>query len=292
MIVSMTGYGKASCNIDGRKIVIEIRSLNSKQLDLYTRFIPEIREYEMEFRNLVAGSLVRGKIEVQINYEQSALAQPATINADMVAGYVEQLKHISHTLGIGQPADLLSIAMRLPEVTRTERNSLTADEAESVRKALGLAISETEDFRLREGGTIGVLLKECIENIRTNLTATKALEPARITRIRERIRESLSQLPQAADADHNRFEQELIYYIEKIDFSEEKNRLANHLDFFLSTMDDTNQPPGKKLGFIGQEIGREINTLGSKAYDADIQKLVVGMKDELEKIKEQLANVL
>lgn len=292
MIQSMTGYGKANCDIDGRKVIIEVKCLNSKQLDLYTRFVPELRECEIELRNLIAAKLQRGKIEVQISYDQSAQALPASINKDLVVAYIDQLKDIANNLGTIQVADLLSIAMRLPDVTRTDRTMLATEEVENIRIGLGLALVAAEDFRIREGQTIDHLLRESIEKIRDSLKLTLTLEPARMIRIRERIREGLAQMAGMADADPNRFEQELIYYIEKIDFSEEKNRLANHLDFFLQTMNETTQPPGKKLGFISQEIGREINTLGSKAYDADIQKLVVGMKDELEKIKEQLANVL
>lgn len=292
MIQSMTGYGKATCDIEGRRIIIEVKCLNSKQLDLYTRFVPELREYEIELRNIVAAKLQRGKIEVQINYDQSAQVLPASINSELIVTYIDQLQAIAQHLGTVAPADLLSIAMRLPDVTRADRTTLTPEEVEIVRKGLGLALVAAEDFRMREGQTIDQLLRESISKIREALKESLVLEPTRLTRIRDRIRESLAQLAGLAEADPNRFEQELIYYIEKIDFSEEKNRLANHLDFFLQTMDETTQPPGKKLGFISQEIGREINTLGSKAYDADIQKLVVGMKDELEKIKEQLANVL
>ena len=291
MIRSMTGYGKAETLLPDKKLTIEVRALNSKQLDTNTRIPSLYKEKELEIRKLIASALERGKVECSFFYELSTETSSGTINEMVVKGYYEQLSKISEELGLKASQELLSIAMRMPDTIRTDRTELEEEEWNSVKEGLLLALTQVNSFRLQEGESLDKDLRERIVSITARLADIEKLEGDRIARIRERIGNNLEEYIGKEGKDENRFEQELIFYMEKLDISEEKVRLANHLSYFLETMENEG-PAGKKLGFISQELGREINTLGSKANHVDIQRLVVEMKDELERIKEQILNVL
>jgi uncharacterized protein (TIGR00255 family) len=287
----MTGYGKAETLLPDKKLTIEVRSLNSKQLDINTRLPTLYREKELEIRQMIASGLERGKVECSIFYELSQEASSGIINEPVVKGYYEQLGRISGELGLKASLELLSIVMRMPDTIRNDRTVLEAQEWSQVKEGLMHALGQVNGFRLQEGESLDKDLRERISSINSALSAVELLESDRITRIRERIGNTLSEFIGKEGIDENRFEQELIFYMEKLDISEEKVRLANHCSYFLETMEEKGAV-GKKLGFISQEMGREINTLGSKANHVDIQRLVVEMKDELERIKEQILNVL
>ena len=291
MIRSMTGYGKAERLLHDKKLTIEVRALNSKQLDTNTRIPSLYKEKELEIRKLIASTLERGKVECSFFYELSTEASSGTINEIVVKGYYEQLSKISDELGLKASQELLSIAMRMPDTIRNERTALEEEEWNSVKEGLKQALMQVNGFRIQEGESLDKDLRERIVSITARLADIEKLEGDRIARIRERIGNNLEEYIGKEGKDENRFEQELIFYMEKLDISEEKVRLANHLSYFLETMENEG-PAGKKLGFISQELGREINTLGSKANHVDIQRLVVEMKDELERIKEQILNVL
>ncbi len=291
MIRSMTGYGKAEALLPDKKLTIEVRALNSKQLDTNTRIPSLYKEKELEIRKLIASTLERGKVECSFFYELSTETSSGTINEVVVKAYYEQLSKISEGLGLKASQELLSIAMRMPDTIRNDRAELEEEEWNSVKESLGQALGHVNDFRVQEGESLDKDLRERIVSIRARLVDVEKLEGDRIARIRERIGNNLEEFLGKEGKDENRFEQELIFYMEKLDISEEKVRLANHLSYFLETMENEG-PVGKKLGFISQELGREINTLGSKANHVDIQRLVVEMKDELERIKEQILNVL
>ena len=290
MIQSMTGYGKTVVAYKGKKINVEIKSLNSKQLDLTTRIAPLYREKEMEIRQLIAEQLQRGKVEFAIWIEKDAMAEATPVNTALMDSYYQQLKGFAdeHQLsGI----DWMMTLTRLPDVlTKTEVEVLGDEEWLIVRQGVSEAVHHLVDFRTQEGAALQKKFTEKIDNIEQLLASIEPYEKARVEKIRSRIVDGLKQIPEA-EYDKNRLEQELIYYIEKLDISEEKQRLANHLKYFRETMDD--QPgQGKKLGFIAQEMGREINTTGSKSNQAEMQNIVVKMKDELEQIKEQVLNAL
>lgn len=291
MIRSMTGYGKAETLLPDKKLTIEVRSLNSKQLDTNTRLPSLYKEKELEIRQLVASTLERGKVECSFFYELSAETSSGTVNEKVVKAYFEQLSKISDEVGLKPTQELLSIAMRMPDAIRSDRAELEEEEWKLVKEGLQQALRQVNGFRLQEGESMDKDLRERIATISARLASVEQLEGERISRIRERIGNNLSEFIGKEGIDQNRFEQELIFYMEKLDISEEKVRLANHLSFFLETMENEG-PAGKKLGFISQEMGREINTLGSKANHVDLQRLVVEMKDELERIKEQILNVL
>lgn len=291
MIRSMTGYGKAECLLPGKKLTIEIKSLNSKQLDTNTRLPVLYKEKELEIRQLIASSLERGKVECSFYYEVTSDAGSGTINEAVVKNYYEQLYRISGELGLEASLELLSTVMRMPDTIRSEKPDLEDEEWEVVRTALQQALQQVNGFRVQEGESLDSDLRERVGAISTKLSQIQPHEEERIALIRDRIGNNLGAFLRKDEIDENRFEQELIFYIEKLDISEEKVRLANHCKYFLETLEDQG-PAGKKLGFISQEMGREINTLGSKANHAEIQRLVVEMKDELERIKEQLLNVL
>lgn len=291
MIRSMTGYGKAETLLPDKKLTIEVRSLNSKQLDTNTRLPSLYKEKELEIRQLVASTLERGKVECSFFYELSAETSSGTVNEKVVKAYFEQLSKISDEVGLKPTQELLSIAMRMPDAIRSDRAELEEEEWKLVKEGLQQALKQVNAFRLQEGESMDKDLRERIATISARLASVEQLEGERISRIRERIGNNLSEFIGKEGIDQNRFEQELIFYMEKLDISEEKVRLANHLSFFLETMENEG-PAGKKLGFISQEMGREINTLGSKANHVDLQRLVVEMKDELERIKEQILNVL
>ena len=291
MILSMTGYGKAVTTHGGKKIYAEIKSLNSKALDLSTRIAPLYREKEMEIRTLIAQTLERGKVDFNLWIEEDAAQQGAPINRAIVESYYTQIKAISESTGIPEPADWFATLLRMPDaLSRTEVKELSDEEWEAARTAITGAIAQLMDFRRQEGAALERKFGEKLDNIEALLHSIVPYEKERTEKIRERIIDSL-QKSLGIEYDNNRFEQELIYYIEKLDINEEKQRLTNHLAYFRQTMNE-GHGQGKKLGFIAQEMGREINTTGSKSNHAEMQNIVVKMKDELEQIKEQVLNVM
>ena len=293
MILSMTGYGKADAEYQGKKIHVEVKSLNSKALDLSTRIAPIYREKEMEIRKTISTALERGKVDFSIWVEKAVSEAGATINPDVVASYKRQIETISRALGLHAPedADLWQTIIRLPELTQTSAvEELTDEEWAVAREAIDRALAALVDFRRQEGEALAVKFNKNIDTIEALLKSIEPYEQSRVQKIRQRLEERLAEL-RGVDYDKNRLEQELIYYIEKLDINEEKQRLTNHLNYFRETMQNgTGQ--GKKLGFIAQEMGREINTTGSKSNQAEMQNIVVKMKDELEQIKEQVLNVM
>jgi uncharacterized protein (TIGR00255 family) len=286
----MTGYGKTVVAYKGKKINIEIKSLNSKQLDLTTRMAPLYREKEMEVRQLIAEKVLRGKVEFSLWIEKDAAAEATPVNTALMQNYYNQLKEFAVQNQL-QDIDWIQTLTRMPDVlTKTEVEVLDEEEWQIARQGVCEAIQHLVDFRTQEGAALEKKFGEKIDNIQQLLTSIEPYEKARVEKIRSRIVDGLKQIP-GAEYDKNRLEQELIYYIEKLDISEEKQRLANHLKYFRETMAD--EPgQGKKLGFIAQEMGREINTTGSKSNQAEMQNIVVKMKDELEQIKEQVLNAL
>lgn len=291
MIQSMTGYGKAVCELPNKKISIEIKSLNSKQLDLNTRMPNLYREKEIEVRSLLGKHLSRGKIDLSFYVEAATSDKITKINQQVISNYHEQLKAIASDLGLDNSTDYLKVIMPLPDTVKVELAELDEEEWKAIVNTLNNAINDITDFRKREGMALEADIRERIELISQLLNEVPKYESQRIDKIRTRIRENLDELGQNNKIDENRFEQEIIFYLEKLDVTEEKVRLSNHLEYFIETI-ESEDAVGKKLGFITQEIGREINTLGSKANDADLQKIVIRMKDELEKIKEQILNIL
>ena len=279
----MTGYGKAIIQLDTKKISLEIKSLNSKNLDINTRFPGVYKEKEIEVRKLIASSLVRGKVDMSFYIESTASETSTKINKEVVANYISQLESIH------KETDILSIAMRLPDVLKTEREELDSEEWSIIKKGIQEAISNLQEYRLSEGTELKNDFEQRVKILQEKLDEVIDQDANRLDQVRERLRKAIKDLEQTVD--ENRFEQELIYYLEKLDITEEKVRLTNHLNYFIQEL-NVNVSNGKKLGFISQEIGREINTIGSKANFAPMQKVVVEMKDELEKIKEQLLNVL
>ncbi len=292
MIQSMTGYGKAVVTYKEKKINVEIKSLNSKALDLSTRIAPLYREKEMEMRQMVSTALVRGKVDLNVWIEKDAGADATPINSALVENYYRQIKDIAEKVGFEVAPDmLLPTLMRMPDVlTKTEVETLADEEWAAVKQALIQAIEAITEFRRQEGAALQKKFTEKIDNIAALLASIEPYEKSRVEKIRQRIVDGLSTIPEV-EYDKNRLEQELIYYIEKLDISEEKQRLANHLRYFRETMEQ-DDCQGKKLGFIAQEMGREINTTGSKSNLAEMQNIVVKMKDELEQIKEQVLNAL
>jgi uncharacterized protein (TIGR00255 family) len=291
MIFSMTGYGKAACELPQKKINIEIRSLNSKQLDVNARIPGLYREKEIEIRNKISSRLFRGKVDISFFVESDTPDKVTKINTAIIESYFEQLKPVAEKLNIQQSVDFLRVIMPLPDTTKTEQQDLDEQEWNELSKAIDKALDDIVAFRKQEGESLHKEITQRIENISSLLKEVEPLEKGRIDKIKERISDGLQFITDKNNIDENRFEQELIYYLEKLDITEEKVRLANHLEYFMETI-DSDKPVGKKLGFITQEIGREINTLGSKANDAAIQRIVIRMKDELEKIKEQILNIL
>lgn len=279
----MTGYGKSIIQLETKKISLEIKSLNSKNLDINTRFPGVYKEKEIDVRKLIANNLVRGKIDMSFYIESTTVETSTKINKEIVANYIKQLEEIH------KETDILSIAMRLPDVLKTEREELDPEEWGKIETGILEAIESLQEYRLSEGIELGNDFEDRIKTLQRKLEEVIDLDSERLEQVRIRLRKSIKELEQ--NVDENRFEQELIYYLEKLDITEEKVRLTNHLSYFLQEL-NVKVSNGKKLGFISQEIGREINTIGSKANFAPMQKVVVEMKDELEKIKEQLLNVL
>ncbi|MBR2368723.1 MAG: YicC family protein [Paludibacteraceae bacterium] len=293
MMQSMTGFGKAVSEFTDKKVVIEIKSLNSKQLDLYTKINSFYRSKELEIRNLIQQELGRGKVEFSLMVDQVSEASAGVqINKVAFNNYLNQIKEISEETGVALPNDWFTVIMRMPEVLRAEQNEeLSEEEWEKTLTAVKDAIKALNEFRSQEGEGLKAFFIERIDTIRGYLAEVPNYEKARIDKIKARLEENLAALEEKVSLDSGRLEQEMIFYIEKLDISEEKQRLAKHLDYFIETMEK--EPAcGKKLGFIAQEMGREINTLGSKSNCSELQVLVVNMKDELEKIKEQVLNVL
>jgi uncharacterized protein (TIGR00255 family) len=291
MIKSMTGYGKAIAELPQKKITIEIKSLNSKQLDLNTKLPWLYKEKEPEIRNLISQRLDRGKIDFSIYCDMLDNEVVTVINKSAVRNYYNQFKEIAEELKIDLDDQIFSAIMKLPDTLKTEKPEMPDAEWETVRNQIIESISMIDLYRIEEGNSINNDLKKCIGKILSLLETIKTFEAGRITKIREKLMTLLEENLGGDKVDKNRFEQEIIFYLEKYDINEEKVRLKTHCDYFIETI-DTPSPNGKILNFIAQEIGREINTIGSKANDASIQKLVVMMKDELEKIKEQTLNVL
>ena len=292
MIQSMTGYGKATAELSDKKINVEIKSLNSKAMDLSTRIAPLYREKEIEIRNEIAKALERGKVDFSLWIDKKDACELITpINQDVVVAYYERIRTISETTGIPAPEDWFSTLLRMPDVmTKNDIQELSEEEWKVVHATVLQAIQNLVDFRIQEGAALEKKFREKISNIAKLLTSVDPYEKERVEKIKERITDALEKTI-SVDYDKNRLEQELIYYIEKLDINEEKQRLSNHLKYFINTMED-GSGQGKKLGFIAQEMGREINTLGSKSNHAEMQKIVVQMKDELEQIKEQVLNVM
>lgn len=291
MILSMTGYGKSVAVYNGKKINVEIKSLNSKALDLSTRIAPLFREKEMEIRQAIQAKVIRGKVDFAIWVEKDATSDATTINTALAKNYCEQIKSVAAECQIPLPADWFVTLLRMPDVmSKVEIETLSDEEWVVARKAIDEAIDALVAFRQQEGAALQKKFGEKIDNIEALLKSIEPYEKSRVEKIRTRIVDGLSSIPEV-DYDKNRLEQELIYYIEKLDISEEKQRLANHLNYFRETMAEKGGQ-GKKLGFIAQEMGREINTTGSKSNNAEMQNIVVKMKDELEQIKEQVLNAL
>ena len=291
MIKSMTGYGKAVCELPTKRIIIEIKSLNSKQLDVNIRIPNHYKEKELTLRNIVSQKLKRGKIDITFNVESLMPDKISQINKEVILEYHDQLKSVAQELGINDRTDYLRIIMPLPDTLKSAQPTLDEKEWEAVQDSFIQAIEQLDQFRTQEGEAMLKDVKHHNQNIFMLLEKVVPFEKQRIDKIKTRIKDNLDNLKLNSSIDENRFEQELIYYLEKLDISEEKIRLKNHIDYFAKTLEESS-PVGKKLGFITQEMGREINTLGSKASDSEIQRIVVNMKDELEKIKEQILNIL
>ena len=288
----MTGYGKAVVAYKEKKINVEVKSLNSKSLDLSARIAPLYREKEMEIRRLLAQKLERGKVDFSLWVEKESTVDATPINAALVENYYKQIKAISASTGIPEPEDWFTTLLRLPDVTtKTEVEVLDDEEWEVAQQTINEAIEKLTEFRKQEGAALQKKFTEKIDNIANLLKSIEPFEKSRVPKIREKIIDGLKQIPEV-DYDKNRLEQELIYYIEKLDINEEKQRLTNHLKYFHETMKESGHGVGKKLGFIAQEMGREINTTGSKSNQAEMHNIVVKMKDELEQIKEQVLNAL
>ena len=291
MIQSMTGYGKSTVTYNDKKIIVEIKSLNSKALDVSARIAPLYREKEMEIRNMISKSLERGKVDFSLWIEKEASDAATPINAALLQNYYSQIKNISETCNIPLPSDWFATLLRMPDVqTKVDMQVLEDEEWEVAKGAVEEAINALVNFRKQEGAALEKKFNEKIYNIERLLASIEPFEKERVARIREKITDALEKTI-SVDYDKNRLEQELIYYIEKLDINEEKQRLANHLKYFRETMAG-GHGQGKKLGFIAQEMGREINTTGSKSNHAEMQNIVVQMKDELEQIKEQVLNVM
>lgn len=286
MIVSMTGFGKASKQLPTKKITVEIKSLNSKGLDLNVRMPSAYREIELSLRNKISQVLERGKVDVSLYVEMTGTETSSKVNAPVVSEYMNQMKAV---LPNADETELMKMAVRMPDALKTEREEIDENEHEEIINLVDEALTNISTFRKDEGLSLEKDFKLRIENIRNYMNEAIALAPERIAAVKEKLQNAIEELK--TNVDENRFEQELIYYLEKLDITEEKVRLGNHLDYFLQTM-ERNEANGRKLGFITQEIGREINTMGSKSNHSEMQKLVVMMKDELEKIKEQVLNVL
>ncbi|NCB07336.1 MAG: YicC family protein [Bacteroidia bacterium] len=291
MIKSMTGFGKAEFEVNNKKFTIEIKSLNSKQLDINTRTPALYREKDIEIRKVISEKLERGKIDFNIYVETLGDTTSSKINEPILKSYFEHLKRISSELNLPTDQSTLQAVLRLPDVVKTDYETLDEKEWETILKHIFLALEAIDKFRVQEGTALQTDISGNIASIRNLLEQIRPFEAQRLENLKSRLKDTLDSLKQNGNVDENRFEQELIFYLEKLDINEEKVRLANHCDYFFETLEEP-VSNGKKLGFISQEIGREINTIGSKANDKNIQRIVVQMKDHLERVKEQLLNIL
>lgn len=287
----MTGFGKATLEYGNKKIVVEVKSLNSKQLDISTRISGLYREKEIEIRNEISQQLERGKIDLSLYIDNSGKESVTIINQSVIESYFQQIKQLSVKVGIEVPTNWFEILLRLPDAMKTETVELDEEEWKEIRKAISAAIGQLISYRTQEGKSLENVFNAKITRIGELLDEVAQFEGERVEKIKSRLEENLQNLSDKIDYDKNRLEQELIYYFEKLDVNEEKVRLRTNLNYFTETMQHE-KSPGKKLGFIAQEIGREVNTLGSKSNHSEMQKIVVLMKDELEQIKEQVLNVL
>ncbi|OFY48761.1 MAG: YicC family protein [Bacteroidetes bacterium GWF2_49_14] len=287
----MTGFGKATRELENKTVNVEVKCLNSKQADIFLKLPALYREGENEVRNEVSRSLQRGKIEVAVWIESTGIERNVTLNEGIILDYLDQVKSLGQKLDLPGNDVLLPLVMRLPDVVKVEKQDFKEEEWKQIFETIRQCVTQVEQFRIQEGNSIESDFRLRISNILEGISKVRSIEKNRIERIREKMNQALADITERVKLDQNRFEQELIYYIEKLDINEEMVRLKNHCDYFIETL-ETEESPGRKLGFISQEIGREINTIGSKANDSDIQRIVVGMKDELEKIKEQSMNVL
>ncbi|MEA4841042.1 MAG: YicC/YloC family endoribonuclease [Bacteroidales bacterium] len=290
MIQSMTGFGKASCEISGKKITVEIKSLNSKQLDLSTRIPNAYKDREMEIRNEILNRMERGKVDFSLYFENTNKDNAPQLNFSIVESFFSQLNETAGKLGIAPPADPWPLFLRLPDALKTEVQEIDDETWIIIQPAVSQAIDQLVQFRIQEGKMLESVFTEKLDRIESLLKDIEVYEPERVEKIKARIADGLEKI-KGVEYDKNRFEQEMIFYIEKLDINEEKSRLANHCKYFRETMAEAHGQ-GKKLGFICQEIGREVNTMGSKSNHSDMQKTVVCMKDELEQMKEQVLNVL
>lgn len=291
MIQSMTGYGKATAETGNRKVIVEIKSLNSKAMDISTKIIPAYRDKELDIRSRITAALERGKVDFTLYIDVSNTSGAQTINQAVFNSYLQQIESIASSTSYKVPDDIITAILRMPEVVSSnQQEEATDDEWQAVSVAVDKAIAALVEYRKAEGVPLEKKFREKISNISALLKSVEPYEQDRVAKIKERIRTSM-QNTVGSNYDENRFEQEMIFYIEKLDISEEKQRLTNHLDYFIKTLEE-GHGQGKKLGFIAQEMGREINTLGSKSNQAEMQNIVVRMKDELEQIKEQVLNVM
>jgi len=291
MIKSMTGFGKAECVYQKRRIIVEIKSLNSKFLDVNSRIPNGFKVKELEIRNMLSNHLKRGKVDFNINVEEMGDASNYSINRELAKKYYHQLKELSNEFESKNFSDYLPVIMRLPDVLVSGKDDVSEDEWDQLKVAINEALGKIKEFRVQEGKSLMNDLIGYNDKIKNLLKEIEPFEGQRIKNLQDKIRKDIYEVANKDDVDKNRFEQELVYYLDKLDITEEKVRLAKHCSYFIETLNEENSQ-GKKLGFITQEMGREINTLGSKANEANIQKIVVQMKDELEKIKEQLFNIL
>lgn len=291
MLYSMTGFGRAEAMVNGRQVVVEMKALNGKQFDISTKLPPILRSYELDIRNMLNAILQRGTIDLTVGVRQEGASKPMVINTDLALFYYQGMKQISEQTGLPQE-NIISTLMRMPEVVTPDTDVLPEAEWEKVKKVIEDAAAQLMEHRLHEGEALLRDIKQRIGNIEALHEKIHPLEPERMIRIRTRITQWLEDVAVKDKIDPNRFEQEMIYYLERMDFSEEKTRLSQHCAYFNSTINENDAAIGRKLNFILQEIGREINTLGSKANHAEIQQIVINMKDELEKAKEQILNIL
>jgi uncharacterized protein (TIGR00255 family) len=291
MLKSMTGFGRSESILRNKKISVEIKTLNSKQVDLSVKIPGSLREYEFELRNRISSSIKRGKADFLISIESTEETHTMTIQADVVKNYYEQINAIHKSLGLPLPDSIILSTLRLPDSLKTEKQEICPEEWELVSENISEALDNLDKYRVREGDALEKDILFRVGEIEALLKSVLSFESKRIETFRSRLKKRLEEVVSGDLIDSNRLEQELIYYLEKFDITEEKVRLSNHCRYFNETMADE-EDTGRKLGFIAQEMGREINTLGSKANDSDIQKIVVRMKDELEKIKEQILNIL
>ena len=291
MLLSMTGFGRATKIFESKKITFEVKSLNCKQIDILLKFPNSYKEKEIEMRNMLINSIIRGKVDAFLTIEDASGKGKTEINIALLESYYQQLKKSAEQIGISEPNDWLSVLISIPDVLVGETTQIDENEWFNVIDAIKQALKEFYSFRVREGEVLEKFFREKIANIDKFLVQIPQYEDERLEKIKSRMSENFAQIENKIAFDKNRFEQELIFYIEKLDINEEKTRLKNHLDYFVQTMNEE-RSQGKKLGFIAQEIGREINTLGSKANHSELQRIVVVMKDELEQIKEQVLNVL